>query len=334
MSELLFLEEFDAAIEAMLRGAESSPEATTLDLTQLLAVASELRALPRPQFRTDLGNKIAAELQEESDMTATAKTEKSTGREGYLTVTPYLTVADVHKEIAFIQQAFGAEGKIYGLGSAGGFHSEYKIADAMLMIGGGGEGAKWKGTPTPAALHIYVQDVDQVYERALAAGATSLMPPTDQEYQDRDAAVADVNGNNWYIATHQGTSFVPAEGQRLMPYLSLKEANKMIAFYKQAFAAEEIAVHQSPDGSVLHAKLRIGSSVIEMSQAHGEWKATRMNFMLYVDDADAWYERFMGAEGSISISEPSDQPYGARVGTVEDPAGNQWYLAKQLTAES
>jgi len=53
--------------------------------------------------------------------------------------------------------------------------------------------------------------------------------------------------------------------------------------------------------------------------------------MLYVDDADAWYARAMKAEGVISMGEPADQPYGARVGTIKDPFDNVWYLATQLT---
>ena len=55
-----------------------------------------------------------------------------------------------------------------------------------------------------------------------------------------------------------------------------------------------------------------------------------MHFMLYVDDADAWYARAMNAEGAMSLGEPSDQPYGARVGTIKDPFDNVWYIATQL----
>jgi uncharacterized glyoxalase superfamily protein PhnB len=331
MNESVFIEELDQAIDTLLRSA--SPDVSTVEagVSDLFAIAQELRSLPRQEFSVALRMAITEKLQEEIDMTGTAVTEqKKVEPEGYRTVTPYLTVADVHAEIAFVQKVFGAEGKIYGLGSQGGFHSEYRIGDSMVMIGGGGEGATWKGTPVPAALHLYVEDVDEVYKRAIAAGATSLMAPTDQEYQDRDAAVRDSNGNDWYIGTHKGKRYLPEEAQQLMPYLRPVGARQMIDFYKQAFGAEQIAVYQSPDGAVQHAKIKIGSSVVELGDAHGEWETNRMNFMLYVDDADKWYARFMTAEGSVSISEPSDQPYGARVGTVEDPAGNQWYIARHL----
>ena len=254
-------------------------------------------------------------------------------REGFRTVTPYLTVADTHREIEFITKAFGAEGRIYGLGSAGGFHAEYKIGDSMLMIGGGGKGSNWKGSPTPGALHLYVEDVDAVYERAMQAGATSLMAPTDQEYGDRDAAIADVSGNQWYIGTHKGARYLPEDTHNLMPYLHPTGAPKMIEFLKQAFAAEEIFVHKTPDGRIPHAKVRIGSSIVEMGEAHEQWKPMPMTFMLYVEDCDAWYARAMKAEGAVSLGEPANQPYGGRTGTVQDPFGNTWYLSSQSKAK-
>ena len=77
------------------------------------------------------------------------------------------TVREALELIDFIKEAFGAEGKIYGIGSQGGFHSEFKIGDSTIMIGGGGA---WKGTSKPTALHYYVDDVDAVYQRSLEAG--------------------------------------------------------------------------------------------------------------------------------------------------------------------
>ena len=198
------------------------------------------------------------------------------------------------------------------------------------MIGGGGKGSSWKGSPTPGSLHLYVEDVDAAYQRALAAGAISLMPPTDQEYGDRDAAVSDVGGNHWYIGTHKGARYLPEDTHNLMPYLHPTGAPKMIEFLKQAFGAEEVFVHQTPDGTIPHAKVRIGVSIVEMGEAHEQWKPMPMTFMLYVEDCDAWYERAMKAEGAVSAGEPADAPYGGRVGAVKDPFGNLWYISAQI----
>lgn len=336
MSELALTETLDQAIAAMLGDPVAPITGTEPQVTELLGIALALRALPRPHFKARLREELAAVT---SMSTATGKRESadkaahSTIREGFRTVTPYLTVADVHAEIEFVTRTFGATGTIHGLGSAGGFHSEYRIGDSMIMIGGGGKGASWKGSPTPAALHVYVEDVDAVYARALEAGGTSLYAPMDQEYGDRDAAIRDAGGNEWYLGTHKGVDYMPAGTPNLMPYLHPQGAPKMIEFLKQAFSAEEVAAHQSPDGIVRHATVKIGNSIVEMGEAHGQWQPMPMTFMLYVESADDWYARAMKAEGTISISVPADQPYGDRVGAVQDPFGNTWYIGQHITAK-
>src|SRR5947207_11207055 len=131
----------------------------------------------------------------------------------------------------------------------------------MIMIGGG---ETFRGAPNPAALHVYLKDVDATYDRAIQAGATSLYAPTDHEYGERGASVKDAGGNHWYLATSKGASYIPEGADNLMPYLHPKGAPKMIEFLKQAFGAEEMFVYQSPDGIVRHAKVRIGNSIVEM----------------------------------------------------------------------
>ena len=329
MSEVELTEQLDQAIEAMLRGAELP--VVNQEISSLLGVAAELRDLPRAEFRA----RLKRELERETSMETTAirgsanRSQHPKLHEGFRTVTPYVVVSDVHEEIDFIKKVFGAKGKVYGLGSAGGFHSEYRIGDSMLMIGGGGKGANWKGTPVPAALHVYVENVDGVYQTAMQAGAISLMPPRDMDYGERGAAIEDAAGNHWYVATATGPDFIPEGVPNLMPYFNPVGARSMIEFLKDAFGATEIAVHQSPDGIVHHAKIMIGNSIVEMGEAHDQWQPRPMHFMLYVDDADTWYERAMKARGATSIGAPANQPYGGRTGSVKDPFGNTWYLNSQ-----
>jgi PhnB protein len=334
MSEVVLTEQLDQAIEAMLLSPETMP-AVEGEQTQLLKIAAELRDLPRAEFKARLRNELEREVMSTAPKSKPEKTETRPGiPAGFRTVTPYVVVSDVHEEIDFIQKVFGAEGTVHGLGSAGGFHSEYRIGDSMLMIGGGGKGSKWKGTPAPAVFHLYVENVDGVYQQAMQAGAVSLMSPMDMEYGERGAGIEDVSGNHWYLATAAGANYIPEGVPNLMPYFHPVGAPKMIEFLKEALGAEEVAVHKSPDGVVQHAKIRIGDSIVEMGEAHGPWQPRPMHFMLYVDDADAWYARAMKAEGAISMNEPADQPYGSRVGTIKDPFDNVWYLATQLTTSA
>ena len=84
-----------------------------------------------------------------------------------------------------MKQAFGATELMRTTGSAGGIHAEVRIGDSVVMIGGGGA---WSGEAMPAAIYLYMDDVDAVYKRALQAGATSITEPEDQPYGDRVGA--------------------------------------------------------------------------------------------------------------------------------------------------
>ena len=247
-------------------------------------------------------------------------------REGFHTITPYLTVREAAELIDFVKQAYGAEELRRGRGSAGGIHAEVRIGDSIVMIGGG---AKWPGTPMPKAIHLYVQDVDAVYRRALQAGATSLREPVDQFYGDREAGVKDLCGNFWYIATHKGSTYIPEGLRSITPYLHPRGAAQLIDFLRQAFGAEETACYRSPDGTVQHARVKIGDSIVEMGEAHGEFQPMPAVFYLSVDDVDSWYQRAVQA-GATSRAEPADQPYGDRVARVTDPHGNVWYMATHI----
>ncbi|MBA3946202.1 MAG: VOC family protein [Herpetosiphonaceae bacterium] len=120
-------------------------------------------------------------------------------RAGFHTVTPYLIVPDAANLIEFLKQAFDATELFRTTGSAGGIHAELRIGDSMVMIGGGaGDGGPWQ-----AMLYLYLADVDAVYQRALAAGATSLAAPADAGDGDYRAGVRDPYGNHWYIASHK-----------------------------------------------------------------------------------------------------------------------------------
>ena len=158
------------------------------------------------------------------------------------------------------------------MAAAGGLHAEIKIGDSMLMIGGGIPGRKMSATPNTTALHVYVEDTDAVYQRALAAGATSISGPADQEYGERSAGVKDPAGNYWYIATHQGPTYVPKGLNNVNVYMHPWRGEPVINFLKRAFGAEELGKYASPDGIIHHAEIRVGSSVVELGEAHGPYQ--------------------------------------------------------------
>ena len=120
--------------------------------------------------------------------------------DGYHTLTPYLVVDGAEKIIQFMKNAFGAQSVHEPMMRPDGkiMHAEVRIGDSVVMIADASERAK----ATSAMLHVYVPDVDTVYQKALKAGGTSVMEPTDMFYGDRSGGVTDPAGNQWHIGTH------------------------------------------------------------------------------------------------------------------------------------
>jgi len=119
--------------------------------------------------------------------------------DGYHSVTPYLTVKGADTLLDFVKKAFDADETLRMPRADGTIaHAEVRIGDSLVMVGD----ATREAPPTPAAIHLYVEDSDAAYKRAIEAGGTSLREPTDEFYGDRMAGVRDTVGNVWWIATH------------------------------------------------------------------------------------------------------------------------------------
>jgi PhnB protein len=113
------------------------------------------------------------------------------------------------------------------------------------------------------------------------------------------------------------------------PFLHPIGAAGLIEFMQQAFGAEEVSREQSPEGMIHHAMVRIGDSMIEMGEAHGEAQPMPPALYMYVEKLDETYERALGA-GATSLQPPKDQGYGDRTAWVKDAWGNIWYLASPI----
>lgn len=243
--------------------------------------------------------------------------------EGFRTVTPYLHVHHADRFIDFVKQAFGAE-QLMRFDTPEGrvMHAAVRIGDSVLEMGD-------PDPNLPVALHMYVPEVDAVYERALAAGASSLHEPTNQSYGDREGGVKDPFEITWYISTHQGKSYVPEGLHTITPYLHVEGASGLIEFVKQAFGAAEKERISNPDGTIAHAKVLIGNSVLELGDAHDPWRPTPAALHLYVPDADAVYNQAIKS-GARSEFAPYDAEYGDRSSGVIDRFQNHWYIHTKI----
>ena len=319
-------DQLDEAIDAVIERRDPTAF-TTYFLTDLSSLAMELHGMPRESFKSNLREvlRMSATMKTSGTSTGTETQQPPTHlRAGYHTVTPYLTVKRAEQLVEFVKQVFDGVEVFRTTGSAGGLHAEVTIGDSKLMIGGY-ESVEEKLT----ALHLYVPDADAVYQRALEAGATSMEEPVDQFYGDREAGIKDPSGNVWWIATHKlgaAGTYVPLGLRPVTPFLHPVGASALIEFMKQAFGAEEISREQSPEGMIHHATVRIGDSMIEMGEAHGEAQPMPPALYMYVENLEATYERALNA-GATSLQPPKDQGYGDRTAWVKDAWDNIWYLA-------
>jgi uncharacterized glyoxalase superfamily protein PhnB len=117
--------------------------------------------------------------------------------EGFHTVNPYLVVSSATKVIEFLTEAFDAKnvGEPFKAPDEKIMHAALQIGDSIVEIGDGAD-------PMPMNLHMYVDDVDGMYRRAIAAGGVSVREPMTTFYGDRTAGVKDPGGNNWWLACH------------------------------------------------------------------------------------------------------------------------------------
>ncbi|HSY48547.1 MAG TPA: VOC family protein [Thermoanaerobaculia bacterium] len=341
MAERDLIERLDDAVEAILAGRRDGLALSQPELATLLVVADDLRELPDPAFRS----KLKAELipTTEDEMTTMTAEEPKTG---FHTITPYLLVDRADDLIAFMQDAFGAEllarhpapdGRV--------MHAELRVGDSMIEMGE--PSGEFK--PMAMALHLYIDDVDAAYARALASGATTMHALTDQPYGDREGGVKDRWGNIWYLATHQenvtedelqrrfagggskprketGVGPRPTGYHTVTPFLHARGARALLTFLENAFGARVEHLTEMAGREVAHAGVRIGDSMIELGEAHGESEPIPAVIHLHVPDVDAVYERAVRA-GATSVNPPEDKPYGERGAFVIDAFGNQWFIA-------
>jgi uncharacterized glyoxalase superfamily protein PhnB len=322
MIERSKVDRLDEVVDTVLTSAGSAAVPADPELASLWRLVVELIELPSEDFRTRLG----ADLAGRAARSRPASPAVAFVRPGFHSLTPYLLVPGAARLIEFMRQAFGAE-EVFRANLPDGsiMHAEVRIADSRVELSDGG--GPWQ--PRPAAIHLYVEDADATYARALGAGATSLVAPTDMPYGDREGDVEDPFGNHWYIGTCKEGGPIRPGLRSVTPALHARGADRLIDFVKQAFGAEELERDHAPDGSIAHAKLKLGDSVVELGEAHDPFPPMPASLHYYVEDTDAVYASALRA-GATSLGEPSDRPYGDRAAEVADPFGNHWYIATHV----
>jgi uncharacterized glyoxalase superfamily protein PhnB len=130
---------------------------------------------------------------------------------------------------------------------------------------------------------------------------------------------------------------IPDGFHTITPYLRVRSGRDAIAFYKKAFAAEEVYVLPGPDGSVMHAELKIGDSRLMLGEECKEWGMLSPQSLggngsglhLYVEDVDASFKRAVDAGCTVKMP-PADMFWGDRYGKVTDPFGHEWSIGTHI----
>jgi PhnB protein len=131
--------------------------------------------------------------------------------------------------------------------------------------------------------------------------------------------------------------YKPEGYHSVTPYLAIRDAKSALDFYARAFVAELVLKLDMPDGKIAHAEIRIGDSILMMSEENPDWGnrspaslgGSPVSLMIYVPDADAAFARALAA-GAEQVRPVEDQFYGDRSGTLKDPYGYQWTLATHI----
>jgi PhnB protein len=129
----------------------------------------------------------------------------------------------------------------------------------------------------------------------------------------------------------------PAGYHSVTPSIIVRGASEAIDFYKRAFGAEEVGRMPGPDGKIMHAEIRIGDSLLMLSDENPQWGALSplstnglsSSLHIYVDDADAAFERALRAGATVRYP-IEDAFWGDRYGKVTDPFGHEWGIATRM----
>jgi PhnB protein len=234
-------------------------------------------------------------------------------RDGFQTVNPHLVVDDVDAAAAWYVKALGAE-LAYAMPGPGGatMHAEIRLGDSVVMLSPTMEEMGQKSPVglggTSVGVNVYVAEVDAVFQRAIEAGATAVMPVADMFWGDRFGELRDPFGHRWSLATRieevgpeeigrraqawmgamakgeappafertsPAASWKPDGWRSVTASLTVARPDEAIAFYVTALGAEEVTRIAAPDGRIMHAELKVGDSRLMLSGEHPEMPGPR-----------------------------------------------------------
>ena len=310
---------------------------------------------PRPDFTRDLRSRLVAALELPVDLPERNPPMTTHTAVQARTVTPYLCVHDGPAALEYYREAFGASETMRVEGDDGRLgHAEFAIGDATFYLSDeypeyGVRSPRSLGG-TPVTLHLDVTDVDALYARAVAAGATAQGQPEDQPHGARHGTLIDPFGHRWmvsqqveqvsvddYAARSQGSGFtVSSAASRptgaIWAAMNYADARAGIAFLTDVLGfTAQLVVPDDADPSVIeHSQLvwpeggtLQAGSANRPGNPYSQRPTGAESLYLVTADPHAVWARCRAA-GAEVVQEPMEPPYapGTMVFSVRDPEGN------------
>ena len=256
---------------------------------------------------------------------------------GIREVFPYLIVPDAPAAIAYYRDVFGAEVTLRiddpPNGRVG--HAELRLGPATIMLA---DEYPELGIRSPVAyggtglrMHLHVDDLDALAERAVGAGATMVSQPKDYDHGERQCRVRDPFGHEWLLGQDISGASRPAVRAagtpNIFPGLRYRDEHAAMDWLARAFGFARHAVFTDDAGAVVHAELRLGPGIVMMGAAPECEEG--FNIYVHVEDVDAHYARAVAA--GAEITRPlADTSYGSREYGARDLEGHCWYFGTYL----
>ena len=120
---------------------------------------------------------------------------------------------------------------------------------------------------------------------------------------------------------------LPEGHHTITPYFTVTDADQLIKFVVVVFGGDIVVENRYSDGTIQHARIRIGDTVMMLNQSNENYAANASQMYLYVEDVESVYSKAI-SQSAVSIMEPNNREYGDHIAGITDPCGNTWCIAK------
>jgi uncharacterized glyoxalase superfamily protein PhnB len=241
------------------------------------------------------------------------------------TIFPVLRYADAPAAIEWLARAIGFEKQVEFPGPDG------TIAHAELRRGAGVIGISSATPPVESnpwssvrqGVYVTVKDVNAHHQRALTAGARIAIPPYDTPYGSREYSAWDLEGHLWGFGTYPMGS--PEGEPNIYPEIVYRRGAEAVSWLERAFGFTATVQIPGPDGTPLHAEMRLGDSTVmlNLGSDHLPGDQPSQAISVRVEDPDQVFAQ-ASAAGAVVVQAPVDTHYGARSCWLRDPGNFLW----------